>query len=119
MRATRYAEINPIRKRRAQERMLWKAAQTRSALRALEYRNRAWGEVLRIVQDRLSRQAPGAEAYVESPFRVDPDALRGALSRKYGRGYVRELERLAPGVCESAVKDAEALAEQAGAQSSR
>ncbi|MCX5796052.1 MAG: hypothetical protein NTY77_11205 [Elusimicrobia bacterium] len=113
------ADINPIRKRRAKERLRWKAEQTRSALRALEYRNQAWGEVLKIVQDRLGRQAAGAESYVESPFRVDSTALRGALSRRYGESYVREMERLAPGVCESAVKDAEALAEQAGAQSAR
>lgn len=107
------AEIIPIRKRRAAERMKWKTEQTRAALRALEYRNRAWGQVLETVQDRLNRHRPGAESYVESPFRVDPAALRAALSRRYGRSYVEEAERLAPGTCESAVKDAEALAEQA------
>jgi hypothetical protein len=119
VKAQHAAEINPIRKRRAQERMLWKAAQTRSALRALEYRNRVWGEVLEMVQARMRLQAPGAESYVESPFRVDSAALRSALAQKYGADYVRELERLTPGVCEAAVKDAEALAEQAGAQAVR
>lgn len=108
------AVIAGIRKERARARLASRAEAMRSALKALEYRNQVWGEVLSIVQERVRRQADGAEASVESPFRVEPGALREALERRFGKPYLLEMERTDPGVVEKAVQDAEALAEKAG-----
>ncbi|HAH06351.1 MAG TPA: hypothetical protein DCM05_07455 [Elusimicrobia bacterium] len=115
--ASRHAGfIDDVRRRRARERLSSRAEAMRSALRALEYRNRVWGEVLETVQARVRRQAAGAEASVESPFRVEPGALREALVRRYGKAYLDEMQKSAPGVLERALQDAEALAETPGSR---
>jgi hypothetical protein len=108
--------IKGVRRKSAAVRLRSKAEKLQAALRVLEYRNRVWGEVLEVVQGRMRGQTPGAESYVESPFRVEPAFLREALARRYGKAYLSELEKLAPGVLVKAVQDAEALGEKTGAR---
>ncbi|MBI5239934.1 MAG: hypothetical protein HY926_05650 [Elusimicrobia bacterium] len=116
--------VNPIRRRRGQERLRQKAEATRLALKLLRaraaqrraqtraegYRDDAWDELIIIAQGRIGRQAPGTEGYAEDPLRVAPELLRQALSRKRGDGYVRDMDRYAPGACEAVAKEAADLA---------